>query len=77
MIDSVGVQVLQETAFFVNSSKLRGGNRLQHRALLDLKLIPLILNIKTWTNRNDLDLRDHILNEISGKIQNENEVIEK
>lgn len=77
LIDSVAVQVLEETRFFANSSQLRGIFQLQHRALLDLKLIPLILNIKIWTNQNELDIRDYILNEISRRIQTENGEIEK
>lgn len=75
MNNSVAVQVLEETRFFAESSELRGKFKLLQRSLLDLKLIPVILNIKMWANRNELEIRDYIFSEINHRLQNENEIL--
>lgn len=69
------MQVVDETRFFAESPELRGVFKLLQRTLLDLKLIPVIMNIKMWANRNDLEIRDYIFSEINQRLQNENKTL--
>lgn len=57
--------MLDERRFYTNTPELRGVFKLQYKALLDLKLIPVVMNSLLWANRNDEEIRDYIFSEIN------------
>lgn len=72
LINSVAVQVLDERRFYANIPELRSVFRLQRKALLDLKLIPVIMNDRMWANRNNDEIQNYVLSEINRNVPNPN-----